>query len=119
MAVARPASADLPSLSLLPLEAEWKVQHRLWGHSFHPMCSYLGSFPAALAHAFVARWSRPGDVVLDPFSGRGTVPLQACAERRIGIGIDRNPLAALLTAAKVASPTHLESDARLDQLRIE
>ena len=41
------------------------------------MCSYLASFPAALAHAFIARYSRPGDVVLDPFSGRGTTPLQA------------------------------------------
>ena len=36
--------------------------------AFHPMCSYLASFPAALTHAFIARYSRPGDVVLDPFS---------------------------------------------------
>ena len=33
-----------------------------------------------------------GDVVLDPFSGRGTTPLQACAEGRIGVGNDLNPL---------------------------
>ena len=62
---------ELPSLAIEP---EWKDQQRLWGHSFHPMCSYLASFPAALAHAFIARYSRPGDVVLDPFSGRGTTP---------------------------------------------
>ena len=42
-----------------------------------------------------------GDVVLDPFSGRGTTPLQACAEGRIGVGNDLNPFAHLLTAAKV------------------
>ena len=47
--------------------------------------------------ALIERFSRPGDVVLDPFSGRGTVPLQACLRRRIGVGVDRNPLAALLT----------------------
>ena len=29
-------------------QPEWKAQQRLWGHSFHPMCSYLASFPAAL-----------------------------------------------------------------------
>ena len=69
------------------------------------MCSYLASFPAALAHAFIARYSRPGDVVLDPFSGRGTTPLQACAEGRIGAGNDLNPLAFLLTAAKVDPPS--------------
>ena len=39
-------------------------------------------------------------VVLDPFSGRGTTPLQACAEGRIGVGNDLNPFAHLLTAAK-------------------
>ena len=65
------------------------------------MCSYLASFPAALTHAFIARYTRPGDVVLDPFSGRGTTPLQACAEGRIGVGNDLNPFAHLLTAAKV------------------
>ena len=48
-----------------------------------------------------ARYSRRGDVVLDPFSGRGTTPLQACAEGRIGVGNDLNPFAHLLTAAKV------------------
>ena len=89
---------DLPPIAIAP---EWKAQQRLWGHSFHPMCSYLASFPAALTHAFIARYSRPGDVVLDPFSGRGTTPLQACAEGRIGVGNDLNPFAHLLTASKV------------------
>jgi len=101
------------------MEAEWKLQQRLWGHAFHPMCSYLGSFPAALAHAFIARYSRPGDVVIDPFSGRGTVPLQACAERRVGVGVDLNPLAHLLTEAKTDPPDGREVGARLDRLRIE
>src|SRR6185369_5698817 len=89
----------------LALEPDWKAQPRLWGHSLHPMCSYLASFPAALSHAFITRYSRPGDVVLDPFSGRGTVPLQAAAEGRIGVGNDLNPFAHLLTAAKVEPPT--------------
>ena len=82
------------------------------------MCSYLASFPAALAHAFVARYTRPGDVVLDPFSGRGTTALQACAEGRIGVGNDLNPLAYVLTAAKLDPPTGRETAARLAELRI-
>ncbi len=105
----------LPDLSIAP---EWKDQPRLWGHSFHPMCSYLASFPAGLAHAFVARWSRPGDVVLDPFSGRGTTPLQACAEGRIGVGNDLNPLAHVLTSAKVDPPTPAEARTRVAALRL-
>ena len=103
----------------LDLPLDWKQQPRLWGHAFHAMCSYLGAFPPALAHAFIARYSRPGDVVLDPFSGRGTAPLQACAERRIGAGNDANPLAALLTAAKVDPPSRREAEARLARLHID
>jgi hypothetical protein len=104
-----------PEIAIAP---EWKVQQRLWGHSLHPMCSYLASFPAALTHAFIARYSRPGDVVLDPFSGRGTTPLQACAEGRIGVGNDLNPFAHLLTAAKVQPATRAATATRLTSLRL-
>ena len=104
-------------LPVLPIEPDWKDQTRLWGHSLHPMASYLASFPASLAHAFIARYSRPGDVVLDPFSGRGTVPLQASAEGRIGVGNDLNPLAHLLTAAKAEPASPAEARARLVSLR--
>src|SRR4029453_19374388 len=73
---------------------------------------------AALAHAFIARYSRPGDVVLDPFSGRGTTPLQACAEGRVGVGNDLNPFAHLLTAAKVQPATRAQAVTRLAALRL-
>lgn len=110
---------ELPStLPSLGMELEWKAQARLWGPSLHPMCSYLASFPAALAHAFIARYSRSGDVVLDPFSGRGTTPLQAVAEGRIGVGNDLNPFAHLLTAAKVQPATPAETRTRLAALRL-
>ncbi len=118
----RPVPGQLPlpleALPVIPLEPEWQGRPRLWGHAYHPMCSYLASFPAALAHGFVARYTRPGDVVLDPFSGRGTTPLQACAEGRIGVGNDLSPLAHLLTAAKVEPPTARALEARLAALRI-
>lgn len=116
-AVAAPDVAAHPPLPSLALPLEWKEQPRLWGPSLHPMASYLGSFPAGLAHAFIARYTRQGDVVLDPFSGRGTTALQACAEGRIGVGNDLNPLAYLLTAAKVDPPRPDAIAARLAELR--
>jgi DNA methylase len=116
---AQQLALELPvSLPAIAIEPEWKAQQRLWGHSFHPMCSYLASFPAALAHAFIARYSRRGDVVLDPFSGRGTTPLQACAEGRIGVGNDLNPFAHLLTASKVEAASRPAAMTRLTQLRL-
>ena len=107
--------SELPGIGIAP---EWKAQPRLWGHSLHPMCSYLASFPAALSHAFIARYSRPGDVVLDPFSGRGTTPLQACAEGRVGVGNDLNPFADLLTGAKAEPAGPAEARTRLAALRV-
>jgi hypothetical protein len=119
LATAGQLALALPSeLPGLEIEPEWKDQQRLWGHSFHPMCSYLASFPAGLVHAFIARYTRPGDVVLDPFSGRGTTPLQACAEGRIGVGNDLNPFAHILTAAKVDPPTRADTKTRMATLRM-
>ena len=57
-------------------------------------------------------------MVLDPFSGRGTTPLQACAEGRIGAGNDLNPFAQILTAAKVDPPTKADIKTRVASLRL-
>jgi DNA methylase len=71
----------------------------------HTMCSYHGMFPAKLAHYFIQRYSKPGDLVIDPFSGRGTVPLQARVEGRRTISNDLNPLGYVLSRAKANPPS--------------
>jgi hypothetical protein len=76
-----------------------------WGHSMHTMCSYHGMFPAKVVHYFLQRYSQPGDLVVDPFSGRGTVALQARVEGRRTISNDLNPLAYVLSSAKADPPT--------------
>jgi site-specific DNA-methyltransferase (adenine-specific) len=81
------------------------------------MCSYLAMFPPALPRYFIEQCTRDGDVVLDPFSGRGTAPLEACLSGRIGVGSDLNPLAAILTAAKLLAPSHNEALSRVEELR--
>jgi site-specific DNA-methyltransferase (adenine-specific) len=88
----------------------------MWGHAFHAMCSYMAMFPPRLPHYFIEKFTRPGDVVLDPFCGRGTTPLQACVTGRIGIGVDLNPLAYVLTRAKVEFPPPEHIEARLRTL---
>ena len=39
--------------------------------------SYRACFKPQLPEYFIERYSRPGDVVYDPFMGRGTTPVQA------------------------------------------
>jgi hypothetical protein len=74
-------------------------------------------FPESFAETWIDKLSSPGDVVLDPFSGRGTTPFQALLMRRIGIGVDINPVAACLNFAKLEAPTRNSIKRRLRQLR--
>ena len=83
------------------IKDSWKFAKDGWGIALHRICSRTGSFPPALAYYFVVKYSRIGDVVLDPFSGKGTAPLEACLNGRIGLGNDRSPEAYVLTRAKV------------------
>jgi hypothetical protein len=83
----------------------WHAISPRWGHSMHTMCSYHGMFPSRLVHYFLQRYTEPGDLVIDPFSGRGTTLLQARVEGRRSIGNDLSPLGYVLSAAKGNPPT--------------
>jgi site-specific DNA-methyltransferase (adenine-specific) len=77
----------------------------------------MAMFPPSIPHAFIRWLTNPGDVVYDPFSGRGTTVLEACALGRIGLGADANRLAWILTSAKANPPTAQALSRRLTQLR--
>ena len=81
---------------------------RNWGSSLHSLCSYQGKLKPAIAHFLVKTMTNPGDRILDPFSGAGTIPLEACLQGRLGDGVDINPLAFANTLAKVKFPPHEE-----------
>lgn len=110
----RPAS---PGSELDELTLEWRGAPRRWGHPLHSLCSYFAMFPPHVPRVFIEWLTKPGDVVYDPFSGRGTAPLEACRLGREGIGSDANPLAYVLTGAKVDPPTLEAVKARLAHLR--
>ncbi|MCC6221794.1 MAG: site-specific DNA-methyltransferase [Deltaproteobacteria bacterium] len=69
-------------------------------HSIHEI-SYRACFKAQLPEFFIARLTKPGDVVFDPFMGRGTTPVQAALMGRQAFGNDINPLSILLTYARL------------------
>lgn len=73
---------------------------RNWGHSWHSLCSYHGKLKPAIAHFLIEQFTEPGDIVVDPLSGVGTIPLEACLQNRIGIGNDLSELAFCVTKAK-------------------
>ena len=53
--------------------------------------AHFACFPSAMAERMVRGWSAPGELVLDPFSGSGTLPMEACRQGRRWVGIDLNP----------------------------
>ena len=69
-------------------------------HSIHEV-SYRACFKAQLPEFFIERLTRPGDVVFDPFMGRGTTPVQAALMKRQAFGNDVNPLSALLARPRL------------------
>ena len=83
------------------LEETWKNARKGWHHSLCSICSRTGSFPPSLARYLIERFSGRKQKVLDPFSGKGTTPLEACLSGRIGIGNDLSPEAYVITHAKV------------------
>ena len=58
-------------------------------------------FPAPFVTRAVKTFTDPGDVVLDPFSGRGNAPFVAAALGRPAVAVDIQPVAWLFTAAKL------------------
>lgn len=88
-------------------------------HRFHALCPYFAMFPETFAETWLDRLTRPGDVVLDPFCGRGTLPFQALLMGRRGVGCDVNPVAYCVTRAKTNAPALGLVDRRLDNLERE
>lgn len=89
---------------------------RNWGHPWHSLCSYHGKLKPAIAHFMIKEFTKPGETVLDPLCGVGTIPLEACLQGRIGIGNDLSELAFIVTKAKLEKPSIEESMLVIDQL---
>ncbi len=66
-------------------------------HGFH---AYPARLHPKTASELIGRLSRPGQTVLDPFCGSGTVLVEALVAGRSAVGTDLNPLAVLLAEAK-------------------
>lgn len=75
--------------------------------------SYRACFKPQLPRYFIERFSVEGDVVYDPFMGRGTTLIEAALMGRRVIGNDVNPLSRILTEPRLNIPTLEEVEERL------
>ncbi len=80
--------------------------------------SYRGCFKPQLPAYFIDRLSKPGDVIYDPFSGRGTTAVEAALMGRNVIANDINPLSAILTMPRLEAPLIANIDVRLRAIKV-
>ncbi len=69
-------------------------------YATHNIHAFAAKFPPQLPHLFINELTRPGEWVLDPMVGSGTMLVEATLSGRKGIGVDLDPLALLLSKVK-------------------
>ena len=74
---------------------------RNWGHPLHSLCSYQGKMKPSLAAHLVQTFLSPGDKMLDPFSGVGTLAFEAALHGAMAWAFDISPPAVHITAGKI------------------
>jgi adenine-specific DNA methylase len=80
--------------------------------SLHQLSPYIGKVKSSIAGEMLEEYSRKGDLVVDPFAGAGTIPLEAALRGRRVFAADISPYARILCHAKLSPPPSL--DAALD-----
>lgn len=64
--------------------------------SHYMMHKYWGRKPHNVVRDYILNFTKPGDVVLDPFMGSGVVVIESLKNNRKAIGIDLNPMACFI-----------------------
>jgi hypothetical protein len=102
--------ADVPTF----INEFWTSKQRA-ANSLHEV-SYRACFKPQLPRFFIERLTDPGDVVYDPFAGRGTTILEAALMGRTPIGCDASPLSAILSQPRLRPPRVEQVASRLRQV---
>jgi len=92
----------------------WTARQRQ-ASSLHEI-SYRACFKPQLPRFFIERLTQPGEMVYDPFMGRGTTPLEAALLGRVPVGCDVNPLSAVLVRPRLHPPSLEAVTARLQTI---
>ena len=92
----------------------WTAMQRQ-ANSLHEI-SYRACFKPQLPRFFIERLTHPGEVVYDPFMGRGTTVLEGALLGRVPFGCDVNPLSVVLTRPRLRPPFSEEVAERLRQI---
>lgn len=82
------------------LKGRYLLQKTLKRNVVHALHKFYGKLIPAIPAWAIACFSKPGDLVLDPFCGSGTTLVEAILAGRKAIGIDLDPLSVLISKVK-------------------
>jgi hypothetical protein len=116
--VTRFAGADGTPREVTTFTNEFWTAKQRQASSLHEV-SYRACFKPQLPRFFIERLTQPGDVVYDPFMGRGTTPLEAALLGRIPWGNDVNPLSIVMTRPRLNPPALQQIAARLKTIPLD
>src|SRR6266571_3087271 len=91
-------TSKTPAICPVPVWAgsAWQTES-----TFHQLSPYIGKTKSSMAASLIAQYTRKSDIVYDPFSGCGTIALEAWLAGRHVVANDLSPYANLLTRAKL------------------
>ncbi len=86
----------------IPVSEEWCFKNvrstEQWTHGYH---RYPAKFLPNLVKKLIEDYTKPTDIVADFFAGCGTTLVEAKVHGRKSVGVDINPVAELITKAKI------------------
>jgi site-specific DNA-methyltransferase (cytosine-N4-specific) len=92
--------SDANIKDLKNLGADWAFADEQTKENLHAIHPYPAKFIPQIPRKALGLWAPKGGVILDPFAGVGTTLLESQLSGRKSIGIDTNPVAALVSQTK-------------------
>ena len=88
----------VPTRLAVPADSGRKLTHYLF--------KYPAKFHPPIANLLIQKYSKPGDTVLDPFCGSGSLLVEAAVAGRTAIGTDIDPVAVFVSRVKTQRRSH-------------
>ncbi|MFN0278928.1 MAG: DNA methyltransferase [Pyrinomonadaceae bacterium] len=95
----------------------WTAKQRQ-ATSIHEV-AYRACFKAQLPNFFISNLTEKGDIVYDPFSGRGTTVIEAALLGRNAIANDISPISKILSEGRLTIPNISYIKRRLEEIELD
>jgi DNA modification methylase len=95
---------DFSNFSKLDIDYSWSFSDKTrkdTAYITHGYHRYPAKFIPQLVSRLIEKYTKEGDLVVDPFGGCGTTLVESKVMGRPSVGVDINPVAVLITKAKI------------------